>query len=325
MLGHSASAAPPAAALSLAAALVPSASPPFTPLAALLAAQAAAVSVSALAAAAPAPVLPAVSSSEPGSSSSSSPPGPDSGSGPSQWTRPSQLNGLSLDLRSAVGNGGVSATSDRAPSRRSFSLFSHPPATPLVHSAASSSLTDSSGAPEPPAPPSPTDPWRSALDHAAASVLAGQLSVMAAATATAAAAAGTGEGADSLLGIGSSPLPLQVAPLTSLPAAPAPPLAFPSFPLHEDGASATALPPLPPPSTHSSGHHTHPHPHPGGVLNEVVCGALMLAYERAGKWQEAVGVLLRALNLGIAPNTVMYNTAISAAGKAGQLEVRGVE
>jgi len=47
----------------------------------------------------------------------------------------------------------------------------------------------------------------------------------------------------------------------------------------------------------------------------------MLAYERAGKWQEAVGVLQRAESLGLAPNTVMLNTAISAAGKAGQLEV----
>lgn len=57
------------------------------------------------------------------------------------------------------------------------------------------------------------------------------------------------------------------------------------------------------------------------IVNEVVCGALMLAYERAGKWQEAVAVLTRAVALGIEPNTVMYNTAISAAGKAGQLDV----
>lgn len=57
-----------------------------------------------------------------------------------------------------------------------------------------------------------------------------------------------------------------------------------------------------------------------GVVNEVVCGALMLAYERAGKWQEAVAVLDRAQALGITPNTVMYNTAVSALGKAGQLE-----
>ncbi|KAF5830188.1 TPR-like protein [Dunaliella salina] len=59
----------------------------------------------------------------------------------------------------------------------------------------------------------------------------------------------------------------------------------------------------------------------GPVLNEVVCGALMLAYERAGKWQDAVGVLQRARSLGLKPNTVMCNTAISAAGKAGQLRV----
>ena len=32
-------------------------------------------------------------------------------------------------------------------------------------------------------------------------------------------------------------------------------------------------------------------------------------------------VLFRANNLRITPNTVMYNTAISAAGKAGQLQV----
>ncbi len=57
-----------------------------------------------------------------------------------------------------------------------------------------------------------------------------------------------------------------------------------------------------------------------GVVNEVVCGALMLAYERAGKWEEAVGVLGRARTLGIIPNTVMYNTAVSALGKAGQLD-----
>jgi pentatricopeptide repeat protein len=57
-----------------------------------------------------------------------------------------------------------------------------------------------------------------------------------------------------------------------------------------------------------------------GVVNEVVCGALMLAYERAGKWEDAVGVLDRARALGITPNTVMYNTAVSALGKAGKLD-----
>jgi hypothetical protein len=55
------------------------------------------------------------------------------------------------------------------------------------------------------------------------------------------------------------------------------------------------------------------------IVNEVVCGSLMLAYERAGKWAEAVNVLNRAKAIGVQPNAVMYNTAISAAGKAGQL------
>jgi pentatricopeptide repeat protein len=35
-----------------------------------------------------------------------------------------------------------------------------------------------------------------------------------------------------------------------------------------------------------------------GPINEVVCGALMLAYERAGKWRQAVGVLDRARAMG---------------------------
>ena len=58
-----------------------------------------------------------------------------------------------------------------------------------------------------------------------------------------------------------------------------------------------------------------------GKINEVVCGALMMAYSKAGKWNEAVNVLARARRLGIRPNTVMYNSAISAAGKSGQLDV----
>lgn len=41
-----------------------------------------------------------------------------------------------------------------------------------------------------------------------------------------------------------------------------------------------------------------PLPRGRGPVNEVVCGALMLAYERAGKWQEAVAVLDRARALG---------------------------
>lgn len=57
------------------------------------------------------------------------------------------------------------------------------------------------------------------------------------------------------------------------------------------------------------------------IVNAVVCGALMHGYEQAGMWAEAVGVLSRARALGVEPNTVMFNTAIAAAGKAGQLQV----
>jgi pentatricopeptide repeat protein len=60
---------------------------------------------------------------------------------------------------------------------------------------------------------------------------------------------------------------------------------------------------------------------PRGVVNEVVCGALMIAYERAGKWSKAVEVIDRAKALGLEPNTVMYNIALSALGKAGQVDL----
>lgn len=63
-----------------------------------------------------------------------------------------------------------------------------------------------------------------------------------------------------------------------------------------------------------------PLPKGKGPVNEVVCGALMLAYERASKWEDAVAVLARARALGIAPNTIMYNTAMSALGKAGKAD-----
>ncbi|KAF6255773.1 TPR-like protein [Scenedesmus sp. NREL 46B-D3] len=56
-----------------------------------------------------------------------------------------------------------------------------------------------------------------------------------------------------------------------------------------------------------------------GVINEGVLSALMMAYERGGKWREAVGVLARASLLGVAPGPSMFGAAISAAGRAGQL------
>ena len=67
-------------------------------------------------------------------------------------------------------------------------------------------------------------------------------------------------------------------------------------------------------------HGSHPGPS-APLINEFVCGALMLAYERAGLWAEAVSVISRSRALGLRPNTIMFNTGISAAGKAGQLDV----
>jgi len=55
-----------------------------------------------------------------------------------------------------------------------------------------------------------------------------------------------------------------------------------------------------------------------GLVNEVVCGAMMLAYERTGRWAQALGMLERAERLGLSPNTVMLNTALSALAKAGR-------
>ncbi|GIL54874.1 hypothetical protein Vafri_10569 [Volvox africanus] len=361
VLGPAGAAAPPsAAALNLAAALAPSAGaaasipipapPPLPasgPLATLLAQAAAAATADAMAptyptAASPVPLTAAgANMTNSATSNVESTVVPDVSFAAQQmtWTRPSQLHGLTLDLTiltAAVGDAGGGAGTGTGPSRRSFSLFSHPPAlassastaasiaaamaiaeessfsssgrlspqlNPAGAGAADSASTSASSSTSPsaaavgvgvPLPPL-EHPWKSALDQASAGALAGQL-------AAAAAVAPQGD--------------VAVGPRMAVPAALAalPPLAFPVFPANH----------------HYNHHHNH-HNHHGasssshslhqGVLNEVVCGALMLAYERAGKWQEAVGVLLRALNLGLTPNTVMYNTAISAAGKAGQLEI----
>lgn len=55
-----------------------------------------------------------------------------------------------------------------------------------------------------------------------------------------------------------------------------------------------------------------------GPVNEVVCGALMAAYERAGLSAKVLDVLRRAQRMGVEANTVMYNIAMSALGKAGE-------
>ncbi|GIL93379.1 hypothetical protein Vretimale_17468 [Volvox reticuliferus] len=354
VLGPAGAAAPPAAAaINLAAALAPSAgpaantstppppaSPASGPLAALLAQAAVAATVEALtaanSAAAPSVRFNAAAAESVATNTSvhhaekTAVADVSSAAQQMTWTRPSQLHGLTLDLSAlsaAAGGAGGGAGAGTGPSRRSFSLFSHPPAPASSASTAASiaaAITEessftsggcsatSSGRSSPQLnatgaadsaspsfsssaasggtkvqPPPLEHPWRSALDQASAGVLAGQFTA----------------------------------------AATVPPMDTPMGP-------GMALPPPPFPNFASNHHHNHYHNHHNhhgasssvhsphhGVLNEVVCGALMLAYERAGKWQEAVGVLLRALNLGITPNTVMYNTAISAAGKAGQLEV----
>ncbi len=107
----------------------------------------------------------------------------------------------------------------------------------------------------------------------------------------------------------SQPLATAVAVPPSSSSSPAPPSL--SAPLLQQQQQ----PPLPPPPYGPPRASSPASPALGAVLNEVVCGALMLAYERAGRWQDAVGVLQRARSLGLRPNTVMLNTAISAAGK----------
>ncbi|KXZ48893.1 hypothetical protein GPECTOR_24g182 [Gonium pectorale] len=339
VLGPAAGSVPPApAAMSLAAALVPAAAPPPSPLVTLLAQATATATLEALDPTVAAAALAAATAPAPAAGSDLAPATADAA--PSQWTRPSQLNGLSLDLHAAFATStSGAAAAETGPSRRSFSLFSHPPApssSASTSSAASStgasaaasgrssfSLSDavqsSAGSGLGPMGAS-SDAWRSALDHASASLLTSQL-----------AAAASGCGAVETVALTSSSSSLGVAS-SGVPSAPLPSLAYPSFP--GDASAPPPPPPGPSPASQShahhsassaaassSGHHSGPMAAHHGVLNEVVCGALMLAYERAGKWQEAVGVLLRALNLGISPNTVMYNTAISAAGKAGQLEI----
>ena len=59
---------------------------------------------------------------------------------------------------------------------------------------------------------------------------------------------------------------------------------------------------------------------PPALLNEVVCGALMAAHERAGRADDAVRVLSRAAALGVVPNAVMFNTALAALGRRGRFD-----
>ncbi len=273
------------------------------------------------------------------------------------WTSPSELNGLSLDLHStsapsrpfdplqigaptsasslifgapapdalsssdpivhpsALANPHAASSASVAAPRRSFSLFSHP--APSSSSAAASTHS----------PASTSDG-----SAASASSLADPYAAWAGAPSPADLAAA---GLASLLPSATDAPGLSMVDDHATAAA-ASALLSSFYAPSTSSASAAPAPSEPQPSSRHPAHshsHSHGHNHPNGsngssssssphhVVNEVVCGALMLAYERAGKWAEAVAVLVRASHLGITPNNVMYNTAISAAGKAGQLEV----
>lgn len=202
----------------------------------------------------------------------------------SEWTSPSELNGLNLSLKPPVG-----AAND-------FSLFSVQP-TPVaagVDDASSTGSTSSKGS-------------SSIATAAALTALQQQASQSTGLEALSAA-------------LTSELVAHQLAQLA----------AFHSYsPGHNFLHNTEQLPAPQASSTIGSnnggsragGNSVAPAKSETKLVNEVVCGALMLAFERVGKWQEAVGVLDRARSLGVTPNTVMYNTAISAAGKAGQLEL----
>lgn len=244
------------------------------------------------------------------------------------WTHPSQLHGLSLDLRvasatcstsqaagfPALGGGSIDSAAAfsadvlldaPAPAgvstadpvvvagRKSFSLFSHPAGRSAY---ASSAAVSGFGA-------ASMTPFASASSSTSPSALQQQQQ--------------REQRELDMIRLPSDPWRATLDDAAAMPLA---------SQLYAQEAFAMAAPPPPPAYARGGSRQPGQGQHGGGgpeahIVNEVVCGALMLAYERAGKWQEAVNVLLRGLNLGIYPNTVMYNTAISAAGKAGQLEV----
>jgi pentatricopeptide repeat protein len=55
-------------------------------------------------------------------------------------------------------------------------------------------------------------------------------------------------------------------------------------------------------------------------FNEVICGSMMYAYERAGRWQEALEFFKICKSLGFRDNAIIQNTLISALAKSGQMK-----
>ncbi|KAK2080415.1 hypothetical protein QBZ16_000268 [Prototheca wickerhamii] len=97
------------------------------------------------------------------------------------------------------------------------------------------------------------------------------------------------------------------------------------------GAAAAAVAAWAQPATSSTIAQSYPTPLPNETqpddnnwspspINEVVCGAMMAVYERAGLPDRAVALFDRAPALGVRPNGVMLNAALSALGKAGRGE-----
>lgn len=154
-------------------------------------------------------------------------------------------------------------------------------------------------APAPPLSPSSNGSSRSTLSPSSSAAALSRFSWAAAAPASAAAAAADasnpwGGGGDDETDALSSPLTAAATAAWSLPAV--------------DATAAST-------TTNSSNANRTP-----SLLNEVVCGALMAAHERAGRADDAVRVLDRAAALGVAPNAVMFNTALAALGRRGRFD-----
>lgn len=55
-------------------------------------------------------------------------------------------------------------------------------------------------------------------------------------------------------------------------------------------------------------------------VNDVICGSMMYAYERAGRWEKALEFFSICQSLGYENNTIITNIALSALAKAGEMK-----
>lgn len=56
------------------------------------------------------------------------------------------------------------------------------------------------------------------------------------------------------------------------------------------------------------------------TVNDVICGSMMYAYERAGLWEKALEFLSICESLGYKDNTIIINIVLSALAKAGEMK-----